>query len=80
MMLFENSLMERTMERNKCSNCKYYIEHEHNDSYGGTFKISMCRRYPKPIDVSSDHWCGEYASNYKREVEIDRSFFRNVEK
>jgi len=54
-----------TMDKEKCSNCHYYICREGNSK---TY-VSRCRRYP-PILINdsestfpwayADDWCGEY--------------------
>ena len=37
----------------KCNICKFY----HTGS---------CHRFPRPVQFTEDHWCGEYKSNVKR--------------
>ena len=37
-----------------CTDCVYRSEHP--------FLGSQCRRYPNPINVSQDHWCGEHVA------------------
>lgn len=37
-----------------CTDCVYRSEHP--------FLGSQCRRYPSPINVSQDHWCGEHVA------------------
>lgn len=35
----------------KCQQCKYYVIGE---------LMGQCNRFPRPVNKSPNHWCGEY--------------------
>ena len=35
----------------KCQKCKYYVIGE---------LMGQCNRFPRPVNKSPNHWCGEY--------------------
>lgn len=53
-------MAEIIVKDNKMGNCKYcyYSSYSHEDNNDVYYK---CHRYPKIVDVSSQHYCGEFA-------------------
>lgn len=67
----------------KCINCMWcaignYCDElfDEMENYEGEGPIFECHRYPEAIDVSADHWCGEFQTRHKvqqvEEVEDER--------
>jgi len=44
-----------------CENCQFFQKHSTQMFLHDRPKVDLlCHRYPQPVKVSPDHWCGEH--------------------
>ena len=67
------------MSERKCSGCDFlsWTQKEGGDwAHKHTYNEFWCHRYPKPLNVQPEDWCGEFKEN---QAEIDKQLKEIIE-